>query len=173
VPQGVEFILRAVLIGAGATAILDGWALVATRAYGAPAPRWDLVGRWVAGLPRGRFVNRNLGGTPPVPGELAIGWVVHYAIGIGYAALLLAVSGLAWARHPTPGPAIVLSLLLLAAPFFVMQPGMGAGIAAARTPDPTAARLKSLVGHTVFGLGLYVSALVSAWVIGFPGSPPA
>ena len=48
----------------------------------------------------------------------------------------------------------------VAAPFFVMQPAMGAGIAASRTPRPAAARLHSLVTHTVFGLGLYATALV-------------
>ena len=165
-PEGVEFILRAVLIGAGATVFIDGWALLATRAYGTPAPRWDLVGRWVAGLPRGRFVLANPGAAPPVRGELAIGWLVHYAIGIGYAALLLAVAGLGWAREPTLAPAVLFGWFTLAAPFLVMQPGMGAGIAASKTPDPTAARLKSVIGHTVFGLGLYAAAVVVARGVG-------
>jgi hypothetical protein len=166
VPESVEFIVRAVLIGAGATLILDGWALLSTRAYGTPAPRWDLVGRWIAGMPRGRFVNASLGQTPPVGGELAIGWLVHYVVGIVYAALLIAIWGLDWARHPTLAPAIILSLLTLAAPFLVLQPGMGLGIAASKTPDPTAVRLRSVINHTVFGLGLYVAAVVWAWVIG-------
>lgn len=165
-PQGLEFIVRAVPIGAGATIILDGWALVLARAYGVPKPRWDLVGRWVSGLPRGQFVRENLAQAPPVPGELAIGWMVHYAIGIAYAALLLAIWGIDWARRPTPGPAIVLSLLLLAAPFLIMQPGMGLGIASTKTPDPTAAILRSVIGHTVFGIGLYLSALATRWAIG-------
>jgi hypothetical protein len=43
------------------------------------------------------------------------------------------------------------------APFLLMQPGMGAGIAASRTPKPGAARLNSLVTHAVFGLGLYAA----------------
>lgn len=165
-PESVESIIRAVLIGAGATLILDGWALVTTRAYGTPAPRWDLVGRWIAGIPRGRFVQENLGEAPPVKGELALGWVVHYAIGIVYAALLLWIWGLDWARHPTLAPAIILSLLMLAAPFLIMQPGMGLGIAASKTPDPNGARLRSAINHTVFGLGLYGAAVVWAWVIG-------
>jgi hypothetical protein len=46
----------------------------------------------------------------------------------------------------------------VAAPFFLMQPGMGAGIAASRTPRPNAARLQSLLTHAVFGLGLYITA---------------
>jgi hypothetical protein len=40
-----------------------------------------------------------------------------------------------------------------------MQPAMGAGLAARRTPRPQAARLHSLAMHVVFGLGLYASAL--------------
>jgi len=165
VPEGVAFIVRAILIGAGATLIIDGWALLSARAYGTPAPRWDLVGRWIAGLPRGRLVNPSLGQTPPVKGELMIGWLVHYAVGILYAALLLAIWGLDWARHPTLAPAILFGLLTLAAPFLVMQPGMGAGIAASKTPDPTATRLRSVINHTVFGLGLYLSAAVWAWAM--------
>lgn len=164
-PQGVEFIVRAVLIGAGATVILDLWALLTIRAYGTPAPRWDLVGRWIAHIPRGRVFHASIGETPAVPGELMIGWLVHYAVGILYAALLLAIWGLDWARQPTLSPAVILGLLTLVAPFLVMQPGMGAGIAASRTPDPTATRLRSIINHTVFGLGLYVSALVLRWLI--------
>ena len=44
-------------------------------------------------------------------------------------------------------------------PFFLMQPSLGLGIAASRTPNPTQARVKSLATHTVFGLGMYGCAL--------------
>ena len=44
-------------------------------------------------------------------------------------------------------------------PFFILQPSLGLGIAASKTPRPAQARLKSLVTHTIFGLGLYVCAL--------------
>ncbi|MFM4830667.1 hypothetical protein D3C87_798680 [compost metagenome] len=43
------------------------------------------------------------------------------------------------------------------APFLLMQPCMGAGIAASRTPYPASVRLHSLITHGVFGLGLYLS----------------
>jgi len=45
--------------------------------------------------------------------------------------------------------------VIMDAPFFLMQPGMGAGIATSKTPRPNAARLQSLITHAVFGLGLY------------------
>jgi hypothetical protein len=54
-------------------------------------------------------------------------------------------------------PALIVGLITVAAPFLIMQPGMGAGIAA-KTPNPTAARLRSLATHAVFGIGLYGSA---------------
>ena len=60
--------------------------------------------------------------------------------------------------RPTLGPALAVGIGTVAAPFFLMQPGMGAGIAASRTPRPNAARLQSLLTHAVFGLGLYVAA---------------
>jgi hypothetical protein len=43
---------------------------------------------------------------------------------------------------------------------FVMQPAMGSGFAASRTPTPLKNCLRSLANHTVFGLGLYVSAVL-------------
>jgi hypothetical protein len=43
-------------------------------------------------------------------------------------------------------------------PFFVMQPAFGAGVAASKTPRPAQARLRSLMTHGVFGVGLYAGA---------------
>jgi hypothetical protein len=107
----------------------------------------------------------NIAEASPIPGEHIIGWSAHYAIGITWAALLLAIWGLDWARHPTPLPALIVGLVTLVAPFFIMQPGMGTGIAASKTPSPNVARLKSIVSHTVYGIGLYGSAVLSALLI--------
>jgi hypothetical protein len=43
-----------------------------------------------------------------------------------------------------------------------MMPSMGSGIAGTKTPKPHVTCLKSLLGHSVFGLGMYVTALVLA-----------
>ena len=45
-------------------------------------------------------------------------------------------------------------------PWLVMQPSFGLGIAASKAPKPTQARLKSLMTHTVFGIGLYLWGLL-------------
>lgn len=154
----MDFLLYAVLTGAGATAVLDIWTVARTRLLGARSPDYGLVGRWLAYLARGRFFHDPIAASPPVPRERLIGWAAHYLIGIAFAAALLALWGLEWARQPTLWPALVVGIVSVAAPLLVMQPGMGAGIAASRAPRPGAARVQSLVSHTVFGLGLYAAA---------------
>ena len=59
---------------------------------------------------------------------------------------------------------MLIGLGTIVAPWFILQPGMGAGIAASKTPDPRAARLRNLATHTVYGIGLFVSAVALAIV---------
>jgi len=159
-----EFLMYALLIGVGATVVIDLWAIVRTRAFGIPALNYGLVGRWLVYLTRGRFRHHPIAASPPVPGERVIGWTAHYLIGVAFAAVLLAIWGLDWARHPAIGPALIVGLGSVAAPFFLMQPGMGLGIAASRTPRPNAARLQSCLTHGIFGLGLYAAGWVTRWL---------
>lgn len=151
-----------VLIGTGATVVTDLWAIVRKRLLGVPLPDYGLVGRWFGHMVLSRRLRHaRISAAPAVRGERLIGWTAHYLIGISFAALLVVSWGSAWIREPTVGPALLVGIGTVAAPFLVMQPGMGAGIAASRTPRPAAARLQSLVTHTVFGLGLYAAGLVT------------
>jgi Protein of unknown function (DUF2938) len=163
--EAAEFAVRALLIGVGATAFMDFVMTLRQRLFGVPAPDYGLVGRWLAYMPLGRFHHRPIDASPPIPGERILGWIAHYLIGTAYATILLAAWGVDWSRHPTILPALIVGIGSVLAPFLIMQPGMGAGIAASRTPNPGAARLRSLVAHTIFGIGLYVAglALSFAW----------
>lgn len=153
-----DCIVTATFIGAGATAFLDLWTLVRQRWQGVPPPDYGLVGRWLAHMPRGMFRHASIAAATPVRGERIVGWVSHYLIGVAFASGLLAIWGLDWARQPTLGPALLVGVGTVAAPFLLMQPGMGLGIAARRTPRPGLARRRSLVMHAMFGLGLYIAA---------------
>jgi hypothetical protein len=150
----------AIPLGVGATAFLDLWTLARRCLFGITALDYALVGRWVGHMARGRFRHAPIQASPPVPGEGVIGWAMHYLSGIGFAALLLAGWGIQWLDRPTPGPALIVGLGSVALPFLVMQPALGFGIAAAHTPDPAKARLRSLLTHAVFGAGLYLAGLV-------------
>jgi hypothetical protein len=147
------------LTGAGATALIDVWALVRRRLLGVPLPNYAFVGRWIAHLARGRFGHDSIAAAPPVRTERVIGWSAHYLIGMVFALLLPAFWGVDWIRHPTLLPALIVGIATVSAPFLILQPGMGSGIAASRTPRPGAARLQSLITHAIFGFGLYLAAL--------------
>jgi hypothetical protein len=161
----VELFIRAALIGIAATALIDLWALVLRRAFGVASLDYALVGRWLGHMRAGRFTHASIAAAPRIRGERVMGWGAHYAIGVLFAGMLLAACGLDWVHQPSPGAAIAFGILTVAAPFFVMQPGMGFGIAASKTPKPNVARLRSLATHTIFGLGLYASALLLAWLM--------
>lgn len=145
------------ILGIGATAVMDVWGLVRKALLGIAPPNYALVGRWIAHMTRGRFHHESITASATVCGELIIGWTAHYLIGIAFAALLIGIWGSAWIQQPTLGPVLIVGIATVAAPFLLMQPGMGAGIAAAKTPRPGAARIQSLITHAVFGIGLYVT----------------
>mgnify|MGYP003471996939 CR=1 FL=1 len=62
-------------------------------------------------------------------------------------------------------PAVAVGIATLAAPWFLMQPAMGSGFMASKTPSPLQNRLRSLANHTVFGVGLYLAAAALARVV--------
>ncbi|MDN2711456.1 DUF2938 domain-containing protein [Janthinobacterium sp. SUN118] len=150
----------ALAIGVGATAVMDVWAVALKRFWCIPSLNFAMVGRWLGHLPRGTLTHVNIAQAAPVRDEAILGWTFHYAIGVLFAAVLLALVGREWAAQPTFAPALLAGLISVAAPFCILQPGMGAGLAASKTPHPNAARLRSLMAHTVFGIGLYLAALL-------------
>lgn len=159
----MEYPVYTLITGIGATAVMDAWGIARKQLFSVPPPNYGLVGRWLAHMVRGRFRHDSIAKSPPVNGELIIGWTAHYLIGIAFAAVLIGVWGIEWVRQPTLGPALLVGIVTVAVPFLVMQPGMGAGIAACRTPNPNAARLQSLITHAIFGFGLYLAGWAATY----------
>jgi hypothetical protein len=160
VSEEVEFVLRAVLIGVGATMVMDLWALLLEK-FGVPALNLAFLGRWLGHLPEAKWIHPSIAKAAPVRGERLIGWCAHYSIGIGFAGVLLVTFGLNWARSPALLPALVIGVVTVVAPLFVLQPAFGLGIASSKTPKPVFNCVKSLVTHTVYGFGLYLAALAT------------
>lgn len=150
------------LIGVMATIVMDLWALVVKHALHLPATNWALVGRWFGHMPSGKFVHRPIGTTVAVPGELALGWVAHYVIGIAYGVAYVLLAGWFSTGFPPLVDAVLFSLGLLVFPWLLMQPALGAGWFASCTPRPGVARLVSISMHTAFGIGIYVSVRILA-----------
>lgn len=158
-----QTLARIVIVGIGATAVMDAW-LALLRRLGVRTLDFALLGRWAGHLLRGRFAHAAIAKAAPVRGERLWGWLVHYGVGIAFAGLPVLVLGSTWLREPSLVAALAIGIATVVAPLFVLQPAMGAGFAGSRTPAPLANGLRSMANHAVFGLGLYLSAVAVAWI---------
>lgn len=149
---------QAVIVGMGATAAMDATAEILRRCCGTQSLDYSLLGRWLGHMRRGRFRHASITAAAPVPNERAAGWAAHYAIGSGFAVALVVVDS-DWLDDPKLLPAVTTGLVTTAAPWFVMQPAFGMGVAASKTPRPGHALLGTLRTHTVYGAGLWISAV--------------
>jgi hypothetical protein len=161
-----NYILIAIAIGIGATLAMDLWNLFLARTFGIPSLNYCLLGRWLLHMPEGTFRHSSIAAASPRFFECAAGRIGHYAIGVVLALVFVVLMSGDWLARPTLLPALLYGIGTVVFPFFIMQPSFGLGIAASRTPEPTQARLKSLVTHTVFGVGLYLCALGARYVLG-------
>jgi len=159
----LQDLARVVFIGIGATVVMDVW-LTFLKRQGVQTLDPGLIGRWVGHLLRGQIAHASIRQSPRIPGEVAWGWVTHYAVGIAFAVLLVLVQGLAWTKTPSLLPAVTVGMSTVVAPLFVMQPAMGSGFASSRTRTPLKNCLRSVANHAVFGIGLYASAVLVALV---------
>jgi hypothetical protein len=154
--------LKTVITGIGATLVMDSWSLCQKLILKIPPLNYALVGRWILWLPKGKFRHHTILSTLQIRGENLTGWVFHYLTGILFAVIPLLLYGKDWLHEPSLFMGVLAGLLTLIAPFFVLQPAFGFGIAASRTPRPWLARLLSLMTHLAYGIGLYGVAAVIA-----------
>ena len=156
----IDMLWRGALIGIGATVLMDIWAIVLALFPGQGKANWAPVGRWFWHIRSGKVFHDDIGKAAPYRHELALGWAGHYAVGILYGILLVVVAGPAWLAAPTFLPAWIVGIVTVGAGWFLLQPGLGIGWAASKTPDPNKVRFLNLVAHTVFALGMYGMALL-------------
>ena len=153
-------LISTILIGLGATLTFDLWALFLKYAFKITPSNFCLVGRWFRYMPEGIYKHSNIASATPKSSECTIGWIAHYMIGIMFAVTFIALVGKKWLQHPTLIPAITFGVFTVVAPFFIMQPALGFGIASSKGSNPAGARLRSLINHFVYGFGLYVFGLL-------------
>ena len=152
-------IVVTITVGIGATFLVDLWNVFLKRAFSIRSLNYCLLGRWLRHMPEGTFRHASITDAPQKPFECAVGWMAHYTIGIVLALVFVLFAPADWLAQPTLLPALLYGIGTVIFPFFILQPSFGLGIASSKTPNPTQARLKSLMTHTVFGVGLWVCAL--------------
>ena len=160
-----NYILGGIAVGIGATLVMDLWNLFLKRTFSIPSLNYCVLGRWLRHMPGGTFRHASIAAAPQKPFECTVGWIAHYTIGVVFALVFVVFTSGDWLARPTVLPALLYGIGTVVLPFFIMQPSIGLGIAASKTPNPTQARLKSLMTHTVFGVGLYVCALGVSYVL--------
>lgn len=157
-------IYQAIFIGIVATVVMDLIAVAQARILGMPSLNYAMVGRWIGHIPQGRLLHLSIKDSAAVKGETVLGWAAHYLIGILFAAIYLEFLQVKAPLAHGPLAPVLFGLATVAAPFLLLQPGMGAGIAARRLPFPWSARTRSLLAHGVFGAGLWIGYLLLAVV---------
>lgn len=120
----------------------------------------ELVGRWAAGLARGRYRHDDLATESAVRGEAALGLAVHYLTGItltkAYDELLRRAG-----REPGMMSATAFGAATALLPLLVLYPSWGLGPFALRSGDASRLARIMLLGHTSFGaaIGLWTTVL--------------
>jgi hypothetical protein len=145
------------IVGILATLTMDVVAMIALRlGITGRGPRRtgpDLIGRWIGYLFQGKFRHTDILQTPPLRGELLLGFTAHYLIGI---ALTIGYFGLLVVAHATPTAlsAIVYGMGTTVLPWFLMFPSQGMGWLGRDAPADAHLAPISLFNHVVFGLGI-------------------
>lgn len=148
-----------IAVGLGATLFMDLWALLLNRALNVASPGYCMVGRWISHMPEGTFRHANIVAAACKPAECAVGWIAHYIVGVAYAFMLVGVASERWLAQPTLLPALLFGVGTVLMPLLVMQPAFGFGIASSKASNPVEARVRSLMAHCSFGVGVFVSAV--------------
>ena len=147
------------IVGVLATLSMDIVAMIAFRfGIAGRGPRRtgpDLIGRWVGYVFQGKLRHTDILQTPPLRGELSLGFAAHYAIGIVLTLLYLGIFVVVHAK-PTALSDILYGAATTVLPWVLMFPSQGMGWLGLKAPGSAHLALISLFNHIIFGLGLAV-----------------
>ena len=113
----------------------------------------NMIGRWVAGLLRGRWRHEDIVIEPARRGELGLGILTHYGTGI-----ILTQAFVLMPRREDGRPGFAagtaFGIATAALPLLVMFPSMGYGWFGLRSGEAVRVNRIMLLGHTAFGVGI-------------------
>lgn len=152
----VDLLVFGVATGIGATIVFDlvsilrqGWAF--THGF------YCLVGRWVGSLHHTGFAHDDIRASAPVANEAVLGWGSHVLLGVTYGIGFVFAFGSSAISAPQLWQGLSFGLVTVLVPWFVFQPLFGWGIGMSKAPEPWKMRMKGVINHTVFGLGIWLT----------------
>tara|TARA_Y100001956_G_scaffold82919_1_gene106818 strand:- start:3519 stop:4010 length:492 start_codon:yes stop_codon:yes gene_type:complete len=151
-----EVLVLGAVAGLGATVFTDliailrqGWAV--THGF------YCLVGRWVGSFRYHGPVHDDIRASVPVVGEAMFGWSAHVLLGVMYGIGFAMLFGSSALEKPQIWQGLSFGIATVLVPWLIFQPLFGWGFAMSKAPDPWTLRMKGVITHTVFGLGVWVS----------------
>jgi len=125
----------------------------------------DVIGRWAAGLLRGRRRRGDITREPALRGEVGLGLLTHYATGIILTEAFVLLRRRGKGRASLAG-GTAFGIATAALPLLVMFPSMGYGWIGLRSGEAVRLNRIMLLGHTAFGIG------IGLWAPRFAERPP-
>jgi len=152
--MSIAYGIQIILVGVGACVIFDLWQRIFQKLTDIPATNWAVTGRWFLGVMlNGRLIARDLEAMPARANELAVGWLLHYGIAIGYAVIYAGLMQAGWlAVGFTDG--LIFGVISVLVPWLFLLPCLGKGIMARLTPTPRLVCAMALMMHTLFGISI-------------------
>ena len=144
-------VIQILIVGVVACAIFDLWQRVFQKLTAIPPSNWAMVGRWYRGLmTNGQLIARDLESQAERKNELAVGWLVHYSVAIGYAAAYAWLMNVGILQVGLID-GLIFGVISVAVPWFLFLPCLGKGMLARLTPNPPLVCGLALMMHSLFG----------------------
>ncbi|AZC03413.1 DUF2938 family protein [Acinetobacter nosocomialis] len=147
---------QALCLGVGATVIMDIWLLI-LKIFKIPTLNFSFLGRWVGWIFQGKLIHQSIAQSPQIQGEYLLGWITHYSVGIIFALSFLVIVGSDWLIHPQFYSALIFGVVTVLIPFLLCNRPWVV-VLLRQNPAPFSELSKSLLNHSFFGCGLYLTA---------------
>lgn len=159
----INFILI-VVIGVLATMLLDLIGILLNKVFHIPTTEWRYIGRWFGYMPKGIYAHNPIYKSTAIKHELAIGWGMHYLIGIIFSIFYFYLVVFILRQSPSLLSGSIFGIVTVIFPYFFMQPLLGYGVIASRHKRPIFTPVMSFLAHLTFGQLLYTAYLFLALI---------
>jgi len=155
------YIFQGIVSGLIATIIFDLFNFSLNFAYNIDKPKWNFLGRYFLGYTEGRYVRKSLKEDDDVDNELLWGYAFHYIIGLVYG-LLYVLFNLIFFDYPSLLVAYIFGFFtVLGAWCYLMPFAYNLGFFASKSDQQYKILAQNLIGHFVFGTGLFIGYYIS------------
>ena len=154
-------VFQGLISGIIATIIFDLFNISLNFAYNIDKPKWNFLGRYFLGYKEGRYIRKSLQEDDDVENELLWGYIIHYLIGIIYGLFYVFINLLIF-DHPSLLIAYVVGFItVLGAWCYLMPFAYNLGFFASKSDQQFKTLTQNLIGHFIFGTGLFIGFYIS------------